>query len=154
MEITTSRFGKVSFSSSEVYHFRKGIYGFPAEKKFIFLRQKEDEPFIWLQSVEKPDLAFVLVDSSFLFQDYKPHINPDELEDIKAIDSKSEKVFVIVTFPPDMKNCHVNLLAPIVINPKKKLGKQVVLKDTGYKIQHFIFSRSEGGRQNNKSKPS
>lgn len=104
--------------------------------------------------MEKLDLAFVLVDPSFLFQDYKPHINPDELEDIKATDSKSEKVYVIVTLPSDTKDCHVNLLAPLVINQRKKSGKQVVLKDTGYKIKHFIFSRSEERRQNNKSKSS
>ncbi len=151
MEILTAHFGKVSFFSKEVYYFYKGIYGFPGEKKFIFLKLKESEPFIWLQSVEKPDLTFVLVNPSFLFQNYKPHIDLDELEDIKAIDSKSVKVYVIVTFPPDMKDCHVNLLAPLVINPRKKLGKQVVLKDTGYKIQHFIFSQLEGKRLNSKS---
>ena len=104
--------------------------------------------------MEKLDLAFVLVDPSFLFQDYKPHINPDELEDIKAIDSKSVKVYVIVALRPEGKDCHVNLLAPLVINPRKKSGKQVVLKDSGYKIQHFIFSWSEGRRPNNKSKTS
>jgi len=104
--------------------------------------------------VEKLDLAFVLVDPSFLFQHYNPEIGLDELEDIKAIDSKSVKVYVIVTLPSDTKDCHVNLLAPLVINPRKKSGKQVVLKDTGYKIQHFIFSRSEERRQNNKSKTS
>jgi len=154
MEILTSHFGKVSFFSKEVYCFHKGIYGFPEEKTFIFLKLKENEPFIWLQSVEKPDLAFVLVNPSFLFQDYNPHIGLDELEDIKAIDSKSVKVYVIVTLPPEMKDCHVNLLAPLVINPRKKLGKQVVLKDTGYKIQHFIFNQLERKRLNNKSKTS
>jgi flagellar assembly factor FliW len=154
MEILTSRLGKVSFLSKEVYYFHKGIYGFPGEKEFIFLKLKENEPFIWLQSIEKPDLAFVLVNPSFLFQDYNPHIGLDELEDIKATDSKSVKVYVIVTLSPDMKDCHANLLAPLVINPRKKLGKQVVLKDTGYKIQHFIFSQLERKRPNNISKTS
>jgi len=154
MEILTSHLGKVSFSSDEVYYFHRGIFGFPGEKKFIFLKLKESEPFIWLQSVEKPDLAFVLVNPSFLFQDYNPHIGLDELEDIKAIDSKSVKVYVIVTLHPEMKDCHVNLLAPLVINPRKKLGKQVVLKDTGYKIQYFIFNQLERKRLNNKSKTS
>jgi flagellar assembly factor FliW len=150
----TAHLGRVSFSSDEVYYFHKGILGFQGEKKFIFLKRKEDEPFIWLQSVERSELAFVLIDPSFLFQDYKPHIDLDELEDIKAIDSKKVKIYVIVTLPPDRKDCRVNLLAPIVINPKKKLGKQVVLKDTGYKIQYFIFSCSKGRRQNHKSETS
>jgi len=46
MEILTSNFGKASLVSKEVYYFRKGIYGFPGEKKSIFLKLKENEPFI------------------------------------------------------------------------------------------------------------
>jgi flagellar assembly factor FliW len=65
MEILTSRFGKISFSSKEVYNFSRGIYGFPQENKYVFLKLKEFNPFLWLQFVEKPDLAILLISLSF-----------------------------------------------------------------------------------------
>jgi len=141
MEILTSRFGKISFSSKEVYNFSKGIYGFPQEKRYLFLKLKEYEPFLWFQSIEKPELAIPLVDPTLFFPDYKIDILESELEELKATDLKRLEVYVIVTLTSMIEKAQANLLAPIMINPAKKLGKQVVLKKSDYKIQHSIFER-------------
>ena len=42
-----------------------------------------------------------------------------------------------------IEKAQANLLAPIMINPAKKLGKQVVLKKSDYKIQHPILCELE-----------
>jgi len=152
MQILTSRFGKISFSSKEVYNFSKGIYGFPQEKKFIFLKLKEDEPFLWLQSIQRPDLAFLLVDPFIFFRGYKPEIAQKELQEIKAANLKSVEIYVIVTLPADIKQAQLNLLAPLLINPGKKLGRQVVLKSSDYKTQHSIFSQLKKRTQKNSRK--
>jgi flagellar assembly factor FliW len=141
MEILTSRFGKISFSSKEVYYFSKGIYGFPQENKYVFLKLKEFEPFLWLQSVEKPDLAILLIDPLIFLRDYKPEIPKKELEDIEILDLKKSEIYVTVTPSGKLEQSTLNLLAPIIINPAKKLGKQVVLKSSDYRIQHSIFER-------------
>ncbi len=143
MEILTSRFGKISFSSKEVYYFSKGIYGFPQEKRYLFLKLKEYDPFLWFQSIEKPELAIPLVDPFLFFPDYKIDILESELEELKATDLKRLEVYVIVTLTSMIEKAQANLLAPIMINPAKKLGKQVVLKKSDYKIQHSIFCELE-----------
>ncbi|OGC79996.1 MAG: hypothetical protein A2W07_07010 [candidate division Zixibacteria bacterium RBG_16_43_9] len=143
MEILTSRFGKISFSSKEVYSFSKGIYGFPQEKRYLFLKLKEYEPFLWLQSVEKPDLAILLIDPLIFLRDYKPEILKKELEDIEILDLKKAEIYVTVTPSGKLKQSSLNLLAPIIINPARRLGKQVVLKSGDYRIQHPIFERLE-----------
>lgn len=143
MEILTSRFGKISFSSKEVYYFSKGIYGFPQEKKYVFLKLKEFDPFLWLQSVEKPDLAILLIDPFIFLRDYKPEIPKKELEFIKVQDLKKAKIYVTVTFSGKLRQSTLNLLSPLMINTEKRLGKQVVLKSGDYKIQHSIFERLE-----------
>lgn len=143
MEILTSRFGKISFSSKEVYYFSKGIYGFPQEKKFFFLKLKEYEPFLWLQSIEKPDLAILLIDPFIFLRDYKPEIPKKELEFIKVQDLKKAKIYVTVTLSGKLRQSTLNLLSPLMINTEKRLGKQVVLKSGDYKIQHSIFERLE-----------
>ena len=143
MEILTSRFGKISFSSKEVYYFSKGIYGFPQEKKYVFLKLKEFDPFLWLQSVEKSDLAILLIDPFIFLRDYKPEIPKKELEFIKVQDLKKAKIYVTVTLSGKLRQSTLNLLSPLMINTEKRLGKQVVLKSGDYKIQHSIFERLE-----------
>lgn len=143
MEILTSRFGKISFSSKEVYYFNKGIYGFPQEKKYVFLKLKEFDPFLWLQSVEKSDLAILLMDPFIFLRDYKPETPKKELEFIKVQDLKKAKIYVTVTLSGKLRRSTLNLLSPLMINTEKRLGKQVVLKSGDYKIQHSIFERLE-----------
>lgn len=143
MEILTSRFGKISFSSKEVYYFSKGIYGFPQEKKYVFLKLKEFDPFLWLQSMEKPDLAILLIDPFIFLRDYKPEIPKKELEFIKVQDLKKAKIYVTVTLSGKLRQSTLNLLSPLMINTEKRLGKQVVLKSGDYQIQHSIFERLE-----------
>ena len=143
MEILTSSFGKISFSSKEVYNFSKGIYGFPQVKKYVFLKLKEFEPFLWLQSVEKPDLAILLIDPLIFLRDYKPEIPKKELESIEILDLKIAEIYVTVIPSGKLKQSSLNLIAPIIINPAKRLGKQVVLKSGDYRIQHPICERLE-----------
>jgi flagellar assembly factor FliW len=146
MEISTSGFGKISFSSKDIYKFSKGIYGFPELKKFILSRPKEIEPFVWLQSIEKPNVALLLVNPFLLHPNYDPQVQKKELKDIKLTSLKKAEIYVIVTIPPDIKQAQANLLSPLMINPEKKLGKQVVLKGSDYKIHHLIFDLMEKER--------
>lgn len=148
MEILNSGLGKISFSSKGIYKFSKGIYGFPEQKKFILLRPKEIEPFLWLQSIEKPNLTLLLVTPFIFDPNYEPQLTKKELQDIKLTSLKIAEIYVIVTIPPDMRQAQANLLAPLIINPEKKLGKQVVLKGRDYKIHHSIFELMEKERYN------
>ncbi|HVP36660.1 MAG TPA: flagellar assembly protein FliW [Terriglobales bacterium] len=139
MEISSSFFGKISFSSREVYFFSKGIYGFPEGKKYLLLKLKEYEPLIWLQSTEKPGLTIPLIDPAFFLPDYKVDLLENELEELKATTLKRLEFYVIVTLGPTLEKTQVNLLAPIVVNPAKRVGKQAVLKKSNYKIQYSIL---------------
>jgi flagellar assembly factor FliW len=146
MEILTSRFGKISFSSKEVYEFSKGIYGFPEKKKFIWLKLKETEPFKWLQSIEAGNWAFLLIDPFLFYPDYDPQVSKKELGDIKLISLKRSEIYAIASLSPHTKEARANLVAPLIINPDKNLGKQVVLKGSNYRIHHPIFDLIEKKR--------
>jgi flagellar assembly factor FliW len=97
MEISSSRFGKISFSSKKVYNFSKGIYSFPQEKKYLFLNLKEYEPLVWFQPIEKPDLSIPLINPRLFFPGYKIDILKSKLEELKTTHLKGLEVYVIVT---------------------------------------------------------
>ncbi len=147
MEILTSRFGKISFSSKEVCEFSKGICGFPEKNKFIWLKLKETEPFKWLQSIQAGDWAFLLIDPFIFYPDYDPQVSKKELAEIKLTSLAKSEIFAITCLSPDSKEARANLLAPLIINPDKRLGKQVVLKGSNYSIQQRIFELTKSKRE-------
>ncbi len=50
-------------------------------------------------------------------------------------------VYSIVVVPEDIRKMTANLLGPIIINHKEKLGKQVILDDSRYTTKHFLFNQ-------------
>ena len=129
MEIMTRDFGKIEIAKSDIISFNSGLPGFENQKEFILLPLAEDSPFIIMQSVEDPDIAFVTVEPGNLIQNYEFEIS-DKIENNLKIESMSNLLILnIITLKDDFKNSTVNLSAPIVINLEEKLGQQVILDD-------------------------
>jgi flagellar assembly factor FliW len=53
---------------------------------------------------------------------------------------KTAKLFAIVTIPTDPTKMTANLKAPIIINLKHRLAKQVILHEQDYPIRQGIFT--------------
>ncbi|MMZ71113.1 Flagellar assembly factor FliW [compost metagenome] len=54
--------------------------------------------------------------------------------------SDQVQVMAMVTIHEQVHKSTMNLLAPIVLNPKKGKGKQVVLHQTGYSTRNLIWT--------------
>lgn len=139
MEICTKHFGNIKVDQDLVIYFGKGIPGFEQAKKFIILGNEEDLPFRWLQSVDLPELAFVLVDPFLVKGDYQIDIN-DEIMGTLGIESAEDlNVFAIVVVPEDTSKMSMNLKAPVIINTKNNRGMQVALDTEEYGVRHYIL---------------
>ena len=143
MQIATTRFGALEVQEEQIIHIPNGIVGFPDDRKYILLEQKKGSPFIWLQSVANGALAFVLIDPLLFKPDYKVEIGEDA-EDLGLKNGGNEaQIMAIVNIlnrGEDGKPIAItaNLLGPIVINPQKRLAKQVVLYGGQYSHRHPI----------------
>ena len=69
MKVKTTRFGELELDESRIISFTEGILGFPNYKKFVLLDRDNNSPFVWLQSVETEELAFVLMKPVHVFPD-------------------------------------------------------------------------------------
>ncbi|GGH64444.1 flagellar assembly protein FliW [Paenibacillus barcinonensis] len=122
----------------ETYVFPKGIPGFENLKTFNL--QQHDEVFSLFSSVEESAVAFVTV-NPFDFQiDYEFELSSENIEDLGVTDSSDVQVRCIVTLHEEIQRATVNLLAPIVFNVYKKVGKQIVLQNTDYKTRHALWA--------------
>lgn len=139
MNILTSRFGEIEIPEELIIRMTKPVLGFEHLKKYVIIETDDFEPFKWFQSVDDPDVAFVIVNPLIFFPDYVIEVNPKEVEELKVSNPEDIITYSIVTIPSDYTRMTANLQGPILINPKTNLSKQLVLVNSKYNIRHRVM---------------
>ncbi len=111
--------------SKEVVHVPLGLLGFEHIKEYVLVRHPEEAPFLWLQRVDDPDLAFLVVAPSDVVSHYRPDIQDEDVRFLGLTDPNSALIYNIVTLRPNGR-ATVNLKGPIVLNRHTRIGKQVI----------------------------
>jgi flagellar assembly factor FliW len=139
--IKTSRFGPLEIDEDCVIHFPEGLLGFSDCRDYIILEHKPDSPFCWMQSIDTPELAFVLSNPFMIKSDYLEALSPDEMKLLPEMDHQNVIILTIATIPPgDARKMTVNLLGPLIINTESRQGRQAVLANSGYSHCYAVFS--------------
>jgi flagellar assembly factor FliW len=127
--------GLMSVEESAILTVDYEILGFPDEKEFVLLPHRADSPFLYLQSVHSPDLAFVTIDPLLRVADYQVPSSDIAKELGQASDWA---VLCLCTMgngqPPSM-----NLRSPLVFNRHSRRGGQFVLS-VPYPVQYPLFA--------------
>jgi flagellar assembly factor FliW len=122
----------MEFPEQSIITVLEGIIGFPTLVKYVLIQRPNDAPFYWLQSVDDPTMALVLVNPVLFKADYNPRL-PESLSGQLLANDGDITLFAIVTIPPGRpQEMTANLLGPLAINPKSRLARQVVLDDSLY----------------------
>lgn len=144
MQVRTTRFGNVDIAEDRVITFPKGLLGFSDQKRFCLLEPREDSAFFWLQSLDSPDLAFVVTDPSFFVPDFSVPIRAEQLGDLGLSRLEDAQVFVIVNKVD--QTLTGNLQGPLVINTLTRAGEQFVLAEKRWTTRHPLVTL--GAKQN------
>lgn len=139
MKINTSRFGIIEIDEQKNLYLPHGIPGF-VEREYSIVVLEQHLPFLWLQAVKTPDLAFVIADPFIFFPDYKPVINKADKEFLGLKDD--DMIIYSITVVKEGPLVTMNLLAPLAINSRTNTGKQVVLEGTDYTVRHEVPLRA------------
>ncbi len=144
MKIATKFLGEVEITNEDIITFPEGIPGFQDVTKFVLLPLDQDLPLALLQAIETAELSFIVA-YPFVF---KPNYAFDlSMEDSNVLAADQEEdivTYAIVTLKEKLSDSTMNLLAPVVINMKKKVGKQIVLSDSKAYPLRFSLSALEG----------
>ena len=148
MLVETKYFGALEIAEERVLTFPEGLFAFEEKKRYILLdHQDEENPFWWLQSLDDPNLVFVLL-NPFLFKpDYEFDLSPEDVEALALQKPEDAMVFCLVVIPQDLQKITANLLAPLLINAKLKKGKQIVLFHTNYSTRHLVMNELQKNKQ-------
>ncbi|MCH7797604.1 MAG: flagellar assembly protein FliW [Planctomycetes bacterium] len=136
MDVNTTRFGVVDVDDTRLITFPAGLLGFTAYKTYALLQPDANGAFLWLQSVESPELAFVVTDPTLWVQGYEVPIRREQMQEIGLESLDDAQIFVIV-------NRHglsltVNVQGPLVVNAAGRRGMQVVLAEKRWTTRHEI----------------
>jgi flagellar assembly factor FliW len=127
MTVATSRFGTLTIRPENIITMASPFLGFPDSHHFILKPHGTESPFMWLQSLDEPHLAFVVTSAAILAPQYKPAIPALVRQELDATEDDPLEILLILTIPHgDPLKMTANLLGPVMINSQKRLAKQVV----------------------------
>ena len=144
MRIDTKFLGEVEIKESEILSFHQGLPGFPEYKQFILLSLDADLPLALLQSIEDATIGFVVAFPFAFKQDYAFDLSEEDKEDLHIEKEEEVLTYSIVTLQETFVDSTINLLAPVIINTNKKLGKQIVLQDSKAYPLRFPIKQAVG----------
>lgn len=137
MEVKTKANGIVNVDEKQLVTFPEGLLGFEKYTKFALI-DSEYEPFIWLQSTEESNLAFLMIDPFLICSDYEADIDDSALRNIGVDSAEDIIIMTLVTIPKDASAITANFLGPVVINKKNRKCLQVILNDSRWTTKFDI----------------
>lgn len=126
----------LAVKNENIVHLPLGLLGFEHIKRYALLENPHEAPFRWLQVIDNPDLAFLVLPALETLPDYEPDVPAEDVKFLGLKNPTDALVYNIVTLRAK-SGATVNLKGPIVINRFTLKGKQVVLANAArYSIQH------------------
>ena len=139
MKVKSSRFGEMDVSKDDILHFNDGILGFEQLKKFFIVDPGDATLILWLQSITDETVAFPIIEPQIFMPEYSIALLPSDMNALELQDFKFAKVYTILTIPQDIKKISANLKAPVIINTKNNVSKQVVLQDSKLSVNFEMY---------------
>lgn len=141
MTLRTSRFGEIEYTNADIIVVKGGPLGFAKLERFLLIQHKDESVFHWLQSVDDPDVAFLVLDPACFRPDYAPPMPEQIVTDLELTEETPRAVLTIVSIPPGKpQEMTANLAGPIVINVEKRIARQVVVDEPEWSTKHPILA--------------
>jgi flagellar assembly factor FliW len=142
MKVDTKALGLIEVDEKQKINFPQGLLGFDDCKDFV-LFDAEHEPFLWLQSLDDRETAFILINPFLFRRDYEVNVSNEEMAEIGITSPEKALIFSIVTIPQDGSPMTANLQGPLILNKDNMTAMQAVLPDVKWKTKHDIVAELE-----------
>jgi flagellar assembly factor FliW len=139
--LKSTRFGDVELSDDAVVEFPNGLIGLRGTR-YALVPHGDDGTFVWLHSMEDPDLALPITRPWNFFSDYELELSDSEAERIGVTDASQAEVYVTVRASGPAEDFTANLRAPIVIAGGR--GFQVINDAGDPPVRAPLFARRTG----------
>ena len=121
--LNSTRFGRLEVPAEAVIEFPNGLIGLDGTR-WALLARAEDSAFVWLHSLDDPELAVPVTNPWRFFGDFEVELSDEEAARIGIDDAEQTSVYVTVRAAEALEDFHANLRAPILIAQGR--GHQVI----------------------------
>jgi flagellar assembly factor FliW len=107
--------------------FPSGLPGFEEHKQFVLESKAELRPFLWLRSLEDPDVALPVISCLLLKTSVFSHLGNKHLSLLDNPSQDEILPYYILRIEPEDGTVTVNTKAPVIISTKTLQGYQLIL---------------------------
>ncbi len=132
MKIDSDNLKGQELNERDMILFEKGLIGLPELKRFIVMDFEEESPLHWLQSIDNPNIGFIVANPIMFAPNYLVTLEPGAKKYLRIDNDDEMVVMVIVTVKDKGRLVTGNLLGPIVVNASKRLACQIALEQSGF----------------------
>lgn len=122
-------------SKDAIIHFEEGLIGFSEFKDFVLMENDSLAPFRLLQSLEAPEVGFLVLEATTLVSNYYELVPAREWDALGVAGSTNPLAFVIVVVGSTPESSTGNFQAPLLVNYERMIGKQIILTDSGFSVR-------------------
>ncbi len=142
MKFDTPRFGTIEVEEDKLLQFEQGLPGFPTCKRFVVMDHDLQTPLKWLQSVDRPEVAFLVVEPEQIVGSYQVEVPDSVLQQLgleQGAQPSDVALFVILNVADE--NLTANLRAPVVVNVAQRRAFQLILDRSDVSLRHPLAPR-------------
>ncbi|MCQ2572407.1 MAG: flagellar assembly protein FliW [Treponema sp.] len=143
MTVNTKANKMVEVPDDHILTIPEGIFGFEDFTKYALI-DSEYEPFLWLQSIENAEVAFLIVDPFLICSSYETDIDDESLKKIGISKPEDIIIMTIVTVPSNGTPITANFAGPLVINKNTREAMQVIINDNRWSTKVDIMAMLQG----------
>jgi flagellar assembly factor FliW len=132
-----TRFGHFEADRRNLIEFPAGLPGFEQCRHFVIMSSVTMAPLQCLHALDGAPASFLVLDPRVALPDYRCVLSAPDRARLNAEEDTPLLWLALVTFSEDGPAC-VNLRAPVVINPSRMVGYQVMPHDSLYPVRHPI----------------
>lgn len=151
-KVNTTRFGEITVQDTDILTMPEGLFGFETLNKFFIVDPEDNTLILWLQAVDNPNVAFPIIEPQIFHPMYEKKFITSDLVSLEMTEISEAKYYAIITIPKQLTDMTVNLKAPIFINQKTKVARQVVLQDSKLPVDHKVYTQLKAYIINNGNK--
>jgi flagellar assembly factor FliW len=110
--------------------------GFPGFRDYALVAADGQGLVFWLQAVDPAGPRFLVVPAAAFFPDYAPALPRGVRGELELEEGAQPELYCIVTVPDgDVGRATANVRAPLAVNLRRGLARQIVLTDGEHPIR-------------------
>jgi flagellar assembly factor FliW len=142
MHIQSTRFGEIEVGDESLLTFPEGLIGLPGTR-YALVAITDETPFMWLHSVDHPDVALPVTTPWLFFSGYEVRVPEEDARLLELASPADADIFCVVRAAEKLEGFTINLAGPLIVHKTKRLGRQIINDTGGYPVRQPLFAEVE-----------